>query len=81
MRSCAERDLLIPSSFLRVDSIPISKTLADIDSNRIESASLKSQDTIFLIAFEICVFKVIAGACFFDQMAALIPTELLHLSL
>jgi hypothetical protein len=47
----------------------------------IESASSKSQDTVFLIVYGIFVLKVVARACFFDQIAALITAELLENSI
>jgi Mg2+/citrate symporter len=44
----------------------------------IESALSKSQNTVLLFVHYILVFKMVACACFFDQIATPITTELLE---
>jgi len=38
----------------------------------------KSQDAVFVIVYRIFVLKVVAGACFFDYIAAPITAEFLE---
>jgi hypothetical protein len=42
------------------------------------AAFSKPQDTVFVSEYRIFVFKMVAWACFFDQIAAPITTELLE---
>ena len=43
-----------------------------------QSSFSKSQDTVVVIIYWIFVFKMVAWACFFDQIATPITTELLE---